>query len=348
MADERTRRPLVYACSGCSSAAQLANHVALQLDRRDVAEMSCIAGVGGDVPHLMKIAHSGRPIIALDGCPLVCVKSSLARQGIAADRHYQLQQYGVKKRQHENFDSRQAAGVLERVEADLLAAPLLVPARDADKAVEVGSACAGPDRRMSGTLRTRRRIIVAVSGASGAVYGTRLLQVLHDMAGVETHLVVSDAGWRNLDHEQGLNRVSVEALADRVHDVRNVGAALASGSFRCSGMVVAPCSMRTLAAVAHGLGDTLLTRAADVMLKERRRLVLLVRESPLHLTHLRNMVSVTEMGAIVCPPLPAFYLRPQSVDEIVDGSVARVLDLLDLPHNLAPRWEGLALPDAGA
>ena len=188
-----------------------------------------------------------------------------------------------------------------------------------------------------------RRIIVAISGASGAVYGARLLQVLQGLPGIESHLVVSDAGWRNLQHELDMDRAAVQALAHQVHDVRNVGAAIASGSFQCAGMVIAPCSMRTLAAVAHGLSDNLLTRAADVVLKERRRLVMLVRESPLHLTHLRNMVAVTEMGAIVCPPLPAFYLRPQSVGEIVDYSVARALDLLDVPHDLAPRWEGLAL-----
>ena len=188
-----------------------------------------------------------------------------------------------------------------------------------------------------------RRIVVGISGASGAVYGVRLLQALQPMRGIESHLVVSDAGWRNLQHELDLDRASVEALAHQVHDVRNIGAAIASGSFQCAGMVIAPCSMRTLAAVAHGLSDNLLTRAADVVLKERRRLVMLVRESPLHLTHLRNMVAVTEMGAIVCPPLPAFYLRPQSVGEIVDYSVARALDLLDVPHDLAPRWEGLAL-----
>ncbi len=188
-----------------------------------------------------------------------------------------------------------------------------------------------------------RRIVVGISGASGAVYGVRLLQALQPMCGIESHLVVSDAGWRNLQHELDLDRASVEALADQVHDVRNIGAAIASGSFQCAGMVIAPCSMRTLAAVAHGLSDNLLTRAADVVLKERRRLVMLVRESPLHLTHLRNMVAVTEMGAIVCPPLPAFYLRPASISDIVDHSVARALDLLDVPHDLAPRWEGLAL-----
>ena len=194
------------------------------------------------------------------------------------------------------------------------------------------------------SVPTPRRIIVAISGASGAVYGARLLQVLQDTPGVESHLVVSRAGWRTLQHELDMDRAAVEALAHQVYDVDNVGAAIASGSFQCAGMVIAPCSMRTLAAVAHGLSDNLLTRAADVVLKERRRLVMLVRESPLHLTHLRNMVAVTKINAIVCPPMPAFYLHPQSVGELVDHSVARALDLLDVPHDLAPRWEGLALP----
>jgi flavin prenyltransferase len=200
---------------------------------------------------------------------------------------------------------------------------------------------------MSAAAAATRRIVVAISGATGAVYGARLLQVLREADGVETHLVVSDAGWRNLELELGLSRADVEALADRTHDVRNVGAALASGSFGCAGMVVAPCSMRTLAAIAHGMGDTLITRAADVMLKERRRLVLMVRESPLNLAHLRNMVAATEMGAIVAPPLPAFYLMLQTVQDAIDSSVARVLDLLDVPHALSQRWtvadgEGMA------
>ena len=186
----------------------------------------------------------------------------------------------------------------------------------------------------------RRRIIVAISGASGAVYGVRLLQVLRDTASIESHLVVSNAGWRNVQEEHGLERAAIEALADQVHDVANVGASIASGSFQCSGMVVAPCSMRTLAAIAHGLCDNLITRAADVVLKERRRLVLMVRESPLNLIHLRNMVSASEAGAIICPPMPAFYLRPQSVDDIINFSVARALDLLDVPHTLAARWNG--------
>ena len=185
-----------------------------------------------------------------------------------------------------------------------------------------------------------RRIIVAISGASGAVYGVRLLQVLRDTPGIESHLVVSSAGWRNVQEEHGLQRADIEALADHVHDIANIGASIASGSFQCSGMVVAPCSMRTLAAIAHGLSDNLITRAADVQLKERRRLVLMVRESPLSLIHLRNMVSATEAGAIICPPMPAFYLRPQSVDDVVDFSVARALDLLDVPHTLAARWNG--------
>lgn len=158
------------------------------------------------------------------------------------------------------------------------------------------------------------------------------------MDDIESHLVVSDAGWRNLDHETGMDRASVEALANEVHDVHDVGAAIASGSFQCSGMIIAPCSMRTLASVAHGLADNLLTRAADVTLKERRRLILMVRESPLNLAHLRNMVSVTTMGAIVCPPMPAFYLKPQSVADLVDASVARALDLLEVSHGLAVRW----------
>lgn len=186
-----------------------------------------------------------------------------------------------------------------------------------------------------------RRIVLGISGASGAVYGVRLLQALRDMQGVESHLVVSDAGWRNLRHELGMERADVQALADVVHALDNVGASIASGSFAVHGMVVAPCSMRTLAAIAHGLADNLLTRAADVVLKERRRLVLLTRESPLHLVHLRNMATVTEMGGIICPPVPAFYQRPQTVEDIVRHSVARVLDLLDLDNELTPRWQGL-------
>jgi 4-hydroxy-3-polyprenylbenzoate decarboxylase len=189
------------------------------------------------------------------------------------------------------------------------------------------------------------RIVVAISGASGAVYGVRLLQVLRELGGVQTHLAVSDAGWLNLEHELHLPRAQVEALADVVYPVRNVAAAIASGSFQCAGMVVAPCSMRTLGAVAHGLADNLITRAADVMLKERRRLVLMVRETPLNLAHLRNMTSVTEMGAVVFPPVPAFYQKPQSIAEMVDHTVSRVIDLLSLPQASSQRWSGLTAHD---
>jgi flavin prenyltransferase len=187
-----------------------------------------------------------------------------------------------------------------------------------------------------------KRIVVAISGASGAVYGVRLLQLLRELGGVQTHLTVSDAGWLNLQQELGLPREQVETLADVVYPVRDIGGQIASGSFQCDGMVVAPCSMRTLAAVAHGLSDNLITRAADVMLKERRRLILMVRETPLNLAHLRNMTSVTEMGGIVFPPVPAFYQKPQTVAELVDHTVSRVIDLLGLPQPSSPRWAGFA------
>ena len=189
-----------------------------------------------------------------------------------------------------------------------------------------------------------QRIIVAISGASGAVYGVRLLETLRALGGVETHLVVSKAGWLNVQQEMELSRTQVETLADAVYPVEHVGAAIASGSFQCDAMVIAPCSMRTLGAVANALSDNLITRAADVMLKERRRLILMVRESPLNLAHLRNMTSVTEMGAIVFPPVPAFYHRPQTVAELVDHTVSRVVDLLGVPQPQAPRWNGLT-PD---
>ena len=187
----------------------------------------------------------------------------------------------------------------------------------------------------------QKRIVVAISGASGAIYGVRLLQVLRELGHVQTHLTVSDAGFLNLQQELDMDRLQVETLADVVHAASDVGAAIASGSFQCDGMVVAPCSMRTLAAVAHGLSDNLITRAADVMLKERRRLVLMVRETPLNLAHLRNMTNVTEMGGIIFPPLPGFYHRPQTIAELVDHTVSRVVDLLGLPQPQAPRWGGI-------
>jgi 4-hydroxy-3-polyprenylbenzoate decarboxylase len=188
-----------------------------------------------------------------------------------------------------------------------------------------------------------KRIVVAISGASGAVYGVRLLQLLRESGKVQTHLTVSDAGFLNLQQELDIGRAEVEALADVVYPVHDVGAAIASGSFQCDAMVVAPCSMRTLAAVALGLSDNLIARSADVMLKERRRLILMVREAPLTLTHLRNMTSVTEMGGIIFPPLPSFYHRPQTLNEMIDQTLCRVLDLLGLPQAQAPRWNGLSV-----
>jgi 4-hydroxy-3-polyprenylbenzoate decarboxylase len=184
------------------------------------------------------------------------------------------------------------------------------------------------------------RLIVAITGATGAVYGLRLLQQLRE-AQVETHLLVSGAGWLTIRHELGLERAALEAEADVVHPVRDIGATIASGSFATAGMVVAPCSMKTLASIAHGLSDNLIARAADVTLKERRRLVLLARETPLNLAHLRNMVAVTEMGGIVFPPVPAFYTRPETVSDMVDHTVARVLDMFGLASARAPVWPGL-------
>jgi 2,5-furandicarboxylate decarboxylase 2 len=193
-----------------------------------------------------------------------------------------------------------------------------------------------------------KRLIVGITGASGAVYGVRLLEALRQIQGWESHLVVSPSGLLTLSQELGLRRADVEALADQVHGVRDVGASIASGSFQSAGMVVAPCSMRTLASIAAGLSDNLLTRAADVILKERRRLVLLARETPLHLVHLRNMVTVTEMGGIICPPVPAFYQQPSTIDDLLNHTVGRVLDLFDVPHEgLLKRWNGLRASSAG-
>lgn len=186
-----------------------------------------------------------------------------------------------------------------------------------------------------------RRFVVAITGATGAVYGVRLLQRLGACPGVETHLVISDAATLTLHQEVGLQRKDVEALAHVVHKNRDIGASIASGSFQTDGMVIAPCSMKTLAAVAHGLSDNLITRAADVILKERRRLIMMVRETPFNLAHLRNMTAVTEMGGIVFPPLPSFYNRPATIDEMVDHTAARVLDLLGVDNTLAPRWAGM-------
>jgi 4-hydroxy-3-polyprenylbenzoate decarboxylase len=188
---------------------------------------------------------------------------------------------------------------------------------------------------------TKHRIIVAITGATGAVYGVRLLEALREGGQVESHLVVSRAGALNIQAELDLGKRDVESLADAAYSDRDIGAALASGSFRTHGMVVAPCSMKTLAALATGVTDTLVARAADVTLKERRRVVLLARETPLHLVHLRNMVTVTEMGAIVMPPVPAFYSKLESIEALVDQTVGRILDLFDLDAPSLRRWAGL-------
>lgn len=188
---------------------------------------------------------------------------------------------------------------------------------------------------------SRARIIVAITGASGAIYGVRLLKELQ-AADVETHVLVSDAAAITLHQELGLQRKDVESLGSVAHNVRNIGASIASGSFQTLGMVIAPCSTKTLAAIAHGFSDNLITRAGDVVLKERRRLVMLVRESPLNLAHLRNMSVVTEMGGIVCLPVPAFYHRPQSIDDLVDQTNARLMDLFGLKHRSSASWGGLS------
>ncbi len=185
-----------------------------------------------------------------------------------------------------------------------------------------------------------QRLVVGITGATGAAYGVRLLQRARAL-GVETHLVVTPAGVLNAHHELGLDRTDLQSLASFNHAHAQVGAPIASGSFPCQAMVVVPCSMKTLAAVAHGFSDNLLTRAADVTLKERRRLVLVVRETPFNLAHLRNMTAVTEMGGIVFPPLPAFYHRPKSIEQLIDDSVERILELAGITQAEPRHWTGL-------
>lgn len=184
---------------------------------------------------------------------------------------------------------------------------------------------------------TPRRLIVGISGASGIVYGVRILEALR-RADVETHLVMTRAAQVTLAHETSLKVADVQAIAGVVHRSEDVAASISSGSFQTMGMIVAPCSIRSLSEIASGVTSNLLTRAADVVLKERRRLVLMVRETPLHLGHLRSMMQATEMGAIVMPPVPAFYARPQTIDDIVDHSVGRTLDLFGIDNALVRRW----------
>jgi 4-hydroxy-3-polyprenylbenzoate decarboxylase len=184
------------------------------------------------------------------------------------------------------------------------------------------------------------RLVVGITGASGSIYGIRLLEVLRGNADVQTHVVISAAGKRTLVEETRYSVADVEALAHHRYDVKDIGASIASGSFRTGGMVIAPCSIRTAAAIAACHSDTLVSRAADVTLKEGRPLILVVRETPLHLGHLRVLVALAEMGAVVMPPMPAFYNRPSGLDEIVDHTVARILDRLNVTQTLVREWRG--------
>ncbi len=183
-----------------------------------------------------------------------------------------------------------------------------------------------------------QRLIVGITGASGAIYGIRLLEVLRAHAHIETHLVLTKPAERTIAHETGYTIADVRALASVVHPVGDIGASIASGSFRTLGMAVAPCSIHTVAAVAACIADNLLIRAADVVLKEGRKLVLLVRETPLHTGHLRTMLAAAEAGAVIMPPVPAFYHRPRTLAQVVDHTVGRLLDRFDIAHDLSPRW----------
>jgi 4-hydroxy-3-polyprenylbenzoate decarboxylase len=192
------------------------------------------------------------------------------------------------------------------------------------------------------TREHKKRLIVGISGASGVIYGIRLLEVLREVPEIETHLIVSNAAKRTIPIETSYTIDQVEALSDRQYRPGDIAASVSSGSFKTMGMVVVPCSMKTVSGIANAYADNLLLRAADVVLKDRRRLVLVVRETPLHLGHLRLLAQVTELGAIVMPPVPAFYHRPKSIDDIINQSINRVLDLLDieLARDLFQRWEG--------
>jgi flavin prenyltransferase len=184
------------------------------------------------------------------------------------------------------------------------------------------------------------KLVIGINGATGVIYGIRLLQVLSSIQNVETHLVISAAGEQTIKIETEYSDLKVKEMADHWHRIDDIGACLASGTWQHDGMIIAPCSMKTLSAIAHSYADNLLTRAADVTLKERRRLVLLVRETPLHVGHLKNMVSVTEMGGIIMPPTPAFYHQPRSIQDIIDQTIGKVLDLFNIEHKLSTRWTG--------
>ncbi len=198
-------------------------------------------------------------------------------------------------------------------------------------------------------MNNKRKLIIGISGATGAIYGVRMLQILSKIEDIETHLVLSKAGKMTIQVETPYSVKDVEALADVVHDINNVGASISSGSFRTQGMVIAPCSMKSMGAIAHSLGADLLVRAADVVLKERKKLVLVVRETPLHLGHLEAMASLARIGAVIFPPVPAFYHRPKTLDDVINQTVARILDQFDLDVSLFHRWddEGMTRhPDA--
>ncbi len=187
----------------------------------------------------------------------------------------------------------------------------------------------------------KKRIVVGISGSSAPIYGIHLLEILSKTSGIEIHLILSESAELTIRLEtQGWTRKKLESLADKVHDPANLAASISSGSFPTSGMVIIPCSMKTLGNIAHSTGDNLLTRAADVTLKERRPLILVPRETPFHLGHLRNMVAVTEMGGIILPPIPAFYHHPKSINDLIDHTIGKVLDLLKIEHRLFHRWKG--------
>jgi polyprenyl P-hydroxybenzoate/phenylacrylic acid decarboxylase-like protein len=191
-------------------------------------------------------------------------------------------------------------------------------------------------------MTQKKRLVIAMTGATGAIYGVRMLQILQQQPEWESHLVISSSGLINLKYEMEMERSALYALADVVHGVNDIAASIASGSFKTEGVIIAPCSMKTLSAVAHGFGDNLITRSADVALKERRRLVIMPRETPLNLAHIRNMASVTEMGGIIFPPMPAFYSKSSSISAMVDEGVGRVLDIFGVDvTGLFEPWEGL-------
>jgi flavin prenyltransferase len=199
-------------------------------------------------------------------------------------------------------------------------------------------------------LNKKKRLIVGISGATGAIYGVRMLEILGKMEDIETHLVLTKAGRMTIQVETTFSVKDVEAMANVVHDINNAGASISSGSFRTEGMVIAPCSMKSMGGIAHSLGGDLLVRAADVVLKERKKLVLVVRETPLHLGHLEAMATLTRMGAVIFPPVPAFYHRPKTLNDVINQTVTRILDQFEIDVELFHRWddEGMSRhPDAG-